>query len=125
MSRGPKTFKDTDLRRAMNVVRAVGFNVAGVRVDQTGAHIVFGDAPAGDATETNPRGWPTMRIRLKGINRVVKRLADGSMMSPSERPPCESNLSPVPPGRGFLFGIGTDLTRPPMGRCLVLVPAGH
>jgi hypothetical protein len=40
MSRGPQTFKQRDVTKAVKALAAAGKSVAEIRVDKTGAHIV-------------------------------------------------------------------------------------
>jgi hypothetical protein len=54
MSRGPQTFRQRDVTKAVKALVAAGKSVAEIRVDKTGAHIVV----AGEADKIKDDGRP-------------------------------------------------------------------
>ena len=62
MSRGPQTFKQRDLTRAMRAVTAAGMSVAKVEVDKEGKIIVVVGEPdkTQDAADTSTNSWDTL-----------------------------------------------------------------
>jgi hypothetical protein len=50
MVRGPCTFRQSDIARAIRAVQAAGLQIAGVKISETGAiEVVTGAAPAQDS----------------------------------------------------------------------------
>jgi hypothetical protein len=48
MTRGPLTFKGTDLKRAINITREAGLQIARVEITKTGNILVHVGEPAND-----------------------------------------------------------------------------
>jgi len=68
------------LRRALRIAKAEGMIVTRFEIEPTTGKItvVAGAPRALGPASLSTCGWPSMRLRLKGINRSVKRLADGT-----------------------------------------------
>jgi hypothetical protein len=56
MSRGPQTFRQRDVTKAVKALAAAGKSVAEIRVDKSGAHIVVVGEP-GKTTEPERNEW--------------------------------------------------------------------
>jgi hypothetical protein len=55
MSRGPQTFRQRDMTRAVRAVAAAGMSVAKVEVDKAGKIVVVVGEP--DKTKAEPNEW--------------------------------------------------------------------
>ena len=82
MARAPSTFRQRDVTRAVKAVTKTGVSIRRVEIDRAGnIAIITGSetAPQGETSSLRlTNGLLNMRIRLKGINRITKRLADGT-----------------------------------------------
>jgi len=59
MSRGPQTFRQRDVIKAVKALAAAGKSVAEIRVDKTGAHIVV--AEEGEKTkQADSNSWDVL-----------------------------------------------------------------
>ena len=54
MSRGPQTFRQRDLLKAIKVAQAAGLPIGEIKVDKTGARIVLGSATGKPTSELTP-----------------------------------------------------------------------
>jgi hypothetical protein len=58
MSRGPATFRQSDLARALRAARAAGLEIARVEVDRTGKITVIPGKPdSGDQEQEGSNDW--------------------------------------------------------------------
>jgi hypothetical protein len=60
VSRGPHTFRQGDLTRAIKAVRAAGVPVAKVEVDRDGKIIVVAGKPSENPAPAEPNSWDTL-----------------------------------------------------------------
>ena len=56
MGRGPCTFREVDVRRAVNAARKAGLEIAGVKVSREGDIIIVAGKPS-EASATEPSDW--------------------------------------------------------------------
>ena len=59
MSRGPQTFRQRDLLKAIKVAHLAGMSIAEIRVDKDGAHIVTVAEPGKTVADRAPNSWDT------------------------------------------------------------------
>jgi hypothetical protein len=57
MARGPSTFRQSDITKAVKAVVAAGVEVARVEVDREGRIIVVAEKPAGAQTVAEENEW--------------------------------------------------------------------
>ena len=83
MPRRPTAFRQVDLQRALRAARSAGVEIERIEIEPETGKIVIISRSAEPAESMNPldTGWHEMRVRLKGINRSVKRLADGKTVT--------------------------------------------
>ena len=120
-SERPKTFRQSDLKRAISAAKGAGLEVKHVEIDPTTGKI-SSRQPPGQLRRLRRTpwisGWPPMRVRLKGVNHSTKRLADGSTVTTGTRGANGPRLHGEPGSAEFIASFNEAVARkvtPPTG----------